>query len=51
MQAAVERLEALLISGALKTAGGNKAKAAALLDISERSLWYKLKKFMPNLDS
>ncbi|CAN5429525.1 sigma-54 dependent transcriptional regulator [soil metagenome] len=41
---AVEELEVRLIEEALVRAEGNKAKAAALLDISERKLWYKLKK-------
>ena len=41
---AVEELESKLIGMALSQAAGNKAKAAALLDISERTLWYKLKK-------
>lgn len=41
---AVEELEARLIESALEHTGGNKAKAAAMLDISERTLWYKLKK-------
>jgi two-component system response regulator AtoC len=44
---AVEALEASLIDDALARADGNKAKAAALLDISERTLWYKLKKYRP----
>jgi len=44
---AVEDLEARLIDEALAQAEGNKAKAAALLDISERTLWYKLKKYRP----
>ena len=44
---AVEALEAELIDRALSQASGNKARAAALLDISERSLWYKLKKYRP----
>ena len=44
---AVEELEARLIDDALAQADGNKAKAAALLDISERTLWYKLKKYRP----
>jgi two-component system response regulator AtoC len=42
---AVEALETRLIEAALAQAEGNKAKAAALLDISERTLWYKLKKY------
>ena len=45
---AVEELEARLIDEALAQAEGNKAKAAALLDISERTLWYKLKKYRPD---
>jgi two-component system response regulator AtoC len=44
---AVEELEGRLIDNALAQADGNKAKAAALLDISERTLWYKLKKYRP----
>ena len=47
LPAAVEALEARMISEALKLVGGNKARAAAMLDISERSLWYKLKKMSP----
>ncbi|HET8711956.1 MAG TPA: helix-turn-helix domain-containing protein, partial [Spongiibacteraceae bacterium] len=46
---AVEELESSLIAQALALADGNKAKAAALLDISERTLWYKLKKYQPHL--
>ncbi len=41
---AVDALEASMIVAALKESGDNKSKAARLLDISERSLWYKLKK-------
>ena len=41
----VELLERHLIEQALTQAGDNKAKAAQLLQISERSLWYKLKKY------
>ena len=44
---AVEALEIELIQTALTRADGNKARAAALLDISERTLWYKLKKYFP----
>lgn len=40
---ALERLERMLISEALRQTGGNKSKAARLFDISERSLWYKIK--------
>jgi len=42
---AVESLEKTLIAQALAQAAGNKAKAARLLDISERTLWYKVKKY------
>jgi two-component system response regulator AtoC len=45
---AVEALEIELIQTALARADGNKARAAALLDISERTLWYKLKKYFPD---
>jgi two-component system response regulator AtoC len=48
---AVEELENRLIDQALSQAGGNKAKAAALLEISERTLWYKLKKSRPDQDA
>lgn len=39
---AVTALEKSLIQSALKQTQGNKSKAARLLGISERSLWYKL---------
>jgi two-component system response regulator AtoC len=42
---AVESLERTLIREALKQAGNNKSKAARMLEISERSLWYKLKSY------
>ncbi|MEY4768677.1 MAG: hypothetical protein RL637_1316 [Pseudomonadota bacterium] len=41
----VEQLEKRLIQQALNTTQDNKAKAAQLLKISERSLWYKIKKY------
>ncbi|NOT86098.1 MAG: sigma-54-dependent Fis family transcriptional regulator [Methylococcaceae bacterium] len=41
----VELLERHLIDLALNQTGDNKTKAAQLLQISERSLWYKLKKY------
>ncbi len=41
----VERLEKMLIAQALQQVAGNKAKAARLLEISERALWYKVKKY------
>ena len=45
LNTAVEKLEKSMIRSALKQAGNNKSKAARLLDISERALWYKLKKY------
>ena len=42
---ATEALEKRMISAALVTCGGNKARAAKLLEISERSLWYKLERY------
>ena len=39
---ATSQLERKLIEEALQSCQGNKAKAAKLLEISERSLWYKL---------
>lgn len=45
MEARVAALEIHLLEQALAKAGGNKAKAARLLKISERTLWYKLKKY------
>jgi two-component system response regulator AtoC len=41
----VGALEKRLIQTALEQAEDNKAKAARLLKISERTLWYKLKKY------
>mgnify|MGYP001213148625 CR=1 FL=1 len=41
----VEDLEQRMIDDALARCEGNKARAAALLGISERTLWYKLKKY------
>ncbi len=40
----LEALEARLIARALEHYGDNKARAARALEISERSLWYKIKK-------
>lgn len=42
---ATEVLERRLIEQALLQTGGNKSKAARLLEISERSLWYKLERY------
>lgn len=41
----VDELERHLIDEALKRAGGSKAAAARLLQISERALWYKIKRY------
>jgi two-component system response regulator AtoC len=40
-----EQLERKLITEAIAACQGNKAKAAKLLEISERSLWYKLDQY------
>jgi len=42
---AVQTLEMRLITEALKQANDNKSRAAKLLKISERSLWYKLSRY------
>lgn len=42
MPQATEELEKKLINEALQLCNGNKSRAARLLEISERSLWYKL---------
>ena len=41
----MELLERQYIAKALQSSGGNKTKAARLLEVSERTLWYKLKKY------
>jgi two-component system, NtrC family, response regulator AtoC len=45
LEEGVSDLEIRMISNALEKAEGNKAKAARQLEISERTLWYKLKKY------
>jgi two-component system response regulator AtoC len=45
LQPKVEQLEKTLIISALEETQGNKSKASRILEISERSLWYKLKKY------
>ncbi len=45
LEAGVAKLEKSLLNKALGQSVGNKAKAARLLKISERTLWYKLKKY------
>ena len=42
---ALEALEESMIRAALEQTSNNKSKASRVLDISERSLWYKLKKY------
>lgn len=42
---AVEAVERRLIAEALQATHGNKSRAAKLLEISERSLWYKLSQY------
>ncbi len=43
--AATDLLKKQMIIEALKRTNGNKSKAARLLEISERSLWYKVSKY------
>ena len=45
LQPRVEELERQLLASALASSGGAKAGAARLLEISERTLWYKIKKY------
>ncbi len=42
---AVAELERRMIKEALLQSGDNKVKAARMLDVSERTLWYKVKKY------
>jgi two-component system response regulator AtoC len=44
LAAAVEAVETRYIAEALRRSGDNKRRAAAMLGISERSLWYKLER-------
>ncbi len=45
LEAGVATLEKTFLNKALAESAGNKAKAARILKISERTLWYKLKKY------
>jgi DNA-binding NtrC family response regulator len=45
LQLQVDAKEKEAIQKALRASGGGKAEAARLLGISERNLWYKLKKY------
>jgi len=45
LEPAVEEVERKLILRALGASGDNKAQAARLLGVSERTLWYKLKRY------
>jgi Nif-specific regulatory protein len=45
LTAAVESYESNLIQDALKSSRGNVAKAAKMLDSTERILGYKIKKY------
>ena len=42
---AVQSLEMQMITEALNQANDNKSRAAKLLNISERTLWYKLSRY------
>jgi two-component system, NtrC family, response regulator AtoC len=45
LEPALEEVERKLILRALGAANDNKAQAARILGISERTLWYKLKRY------
>jgi two-component system response regulator AtoC len=45
LESQVDQLQTQLISEALARSQGNKAQAARLLGVSERTLWYKLKRY------
>ena len=47
---AISELEKGMIVDALKRAQGSQAKAAKLLGISERSIWYRVKKYDIDMD-
>ena len=47
---AISELEKGMIIDALKRAQGSQAKAAKLLGISERSIWYRVKKYAIDMD-
>jgi len=51
LEARVGELEQRLLTKALAESAGNKAKAARILEISERTLWYKIKKYEINAGS
>jgi two-component system response regulator AtoC len=51
LEAGVATLEKKFLNKALAESDGNKAKAARILKISERTLWYKLKKYGLNAGS
>jgi len=48
---AISELERNMIAEALKKCQGSQAKAAKLLGISERSMWYRVKKYEINTDT
>jgi len=50
LASAMEAYERDLIQDALKTTRGNRAKAAKLLDTTERIIGYKVKKYGINCD-
>jgi DNA-binding NtrC family response regulator len=45
LEPAVQQVERKVILRALAAAGDNKPRAAQLLGVSERTLWYKLKRY------
>jgi two-component system, NtrC family, response regulator AtoC len=50
LDAAISELEKNMIVDALKKTQGSQAKAAKILGISERSMWYRVKKYEIDMD-
>ena len=50
LEDAISELEKNMIIDALKKTQGSQAKAAKILGISERSMWYRVKKYEIDMD-
>ena len=50
LEDAISALEKNMIIDALKKTQGSQAKAAKILGISERSMWYRVKKYEIDMD-
>lgn len=51
LEDAISELEKTMIIDALKKTQGSQAKAAKILGISERSMWYRVKKYEIDMDT